>query len=305
MSTYRVFKLAKKVNADLYHFHDAELIPFALLFKIKGKKVVIDIHENLIEQMKTKIHLNYFVKFFSIILLKIANSIISRQFGTILAEYSYESIYKKKISNYVVILNMPKIDFFNKFIVEDRNSNNIFYIGGISNNRGLDVILEALAILKKRKIKFKMFFIGDYYNLDIKSVVPGFLKDSVFFLGRKNLSEGYEISKKCKVGLAVLKPVGNYVTSYPTKIFEYMSIKLPVITSNFTLYEEIVSNNNCGICVNPINPEEIAKSIEYIFNNTKEAKTMGENGYKKVKSLYNWENEEKKLINFYRDILEN
>ena len=45
-----------------------------------------------------------------------------------------------------------------------------------------------------------------------------------------------------------------------------MAIGLPVVTSKFKLSPmEIVDKNNCGICVDPENPDEIAKAIEFIM----------------------------------------
>ena len=116
--------------------------------------------------------------------------------------------------------------------------------------------------------------------------------------------DGYELSKHCKVGLALLKPVGNYIESLPTKMFEYMSIGLPVIASNFNLWESIINDFNCGICVDPEDSCEIAEAINYIFNNPEIAKRMGNNGQKAVSQYFNWANEEGKLFNCYDKLLE-
>ena len=61
-----------------------------------------------------------------------------------------------------------------------------------------------------------------------------------------------------------------------------MAIGLPVVTSKFKLYSEIVDKNNCGICVDPENPGEIAKAIEYIMTHPDKAKEMGQNGRKLI-----------------------
>ncbi len=81
-----------------------------------------------------------------------------------------------------------------------------------------------------------------------------------------------------------------------------MAIGLPVITSNFKLYKDIIDENNCGICVDPENPNEIAKAIEFILTNPEKAKEMGHNGRRIVKEKYNWKNEEFKLINIYKTL---
>ena len=46
----------------------------------------------------------------------------------------------------------------------------------------------------------------------------------------------------------------------PVKMFEYMAAGLPVIASNFPLWESIINKYNCGICVNPYSAIEIKKN---------------------------------------------
>ena len=86
------------------------------------------------------------------------------------------------------------------------------------------------------------------------------------------------------------------------KLFEYMMAGLPVICTNFILWKEVVEENDCGICVNPNNVNEITDAINYLINNLDIAKQMGENGRKMVQKKYNWESEEKKLLEIYRSL---
>ena len=88
----------------------------------------------------------------------------------------------------------------------------------------------------------------------------------------------------------------------PTKTLEYMIAKLPVITSNFPLYEKLIIENNCGICVDPLNPKKIAEAIKHLIEHPNETKKMGENGRKAVLEKYNWENESKKLLEIYKNL---
>ena len=67
--------------------------------------------------------------------------------------------------------------------------------------------------------------------------------------------------------------------------------------------QEIVEGNNCGICVNPLEPKEIAKAIDYIINHPNEAEQMGQNGKKAVLEKYNWGVEEKKLFEIYKELI--
>jgi glycosyltransferase involved in cell wall biosynthesis len=95
----------------------------------------------------------------------------------------------------------------------------------------------------------------------------------------------------------------NHDDSQPNKLFEYMAAGLPVIASNFALWKEIVEKNQCGICVNPLNPQEIATAINWMLQNPAGANLMGKNGQNAVLEKYNWETESQKLIKFYKEIL--
>ncbi len=59
-----------------------------------------------------------------------------------------------------------------------------------------------------------------------------------------------------------LHPTANYMVSLPIKMFEYMAAGIPVITSNFLLWREIVEGNDCGLCVDPLGPKAIATAID-------------------------------------------
>ena len=82
-----------------------------------------------------------------------------------------------------------------------------------------------------------------------------------------------------------------------------MSIKLPVITSNFNLYKEVIENYDCGYCIDPFSAQELADKIELLLNDNKTAERMGENGYQAINNKFNWKFEEQKLIKSYYNTL--
>lgn len=88
-----------------------------------------------------------------------------------------------------------------------------------------------------------------------------------------------------------------------TKIFEEMMAGLPVVCTDFVLWQEFVDRWHCGICVDPEDPAAVTSAIQYLLTHPEEAKQMGENGRKAVKEEFNWGVEEKKLLALYEDIL--
>ena len=104
-------------------------------------------------------------------------------------------------------------------------------------------------------------------------------------------------------GLVVLHPTISYIDSLPVKMFEYMCAGIPVIASDFPLWRSIIDNAQCGLCVDPLETQEIADAIDYLVTHPEEARAMGENGRKSVIERYNWSIEEAKLFDFYDQVL--
>jgi glycosyltransferase involved in cell wall biosynthesis len=87
-------------------------------------------------------------------------------------------------------------------------------------------------------------------------------------------------------------------------MFEYMAAGIPVIASDFPLWREIIEGNQCGLCVDPLDPKAIAASIDKLINNRDLARRMGENGRRSIVDSFNWSIEEKKLLEFYMHIVD-
>jgi glycosyltransferase involved in cell wall biosynthesis len=104
-------------------------------------------------------------------------------------------------------------------------------------------------------------------------------------------------------GLVTFLPLTNHIDAQPNKMFEYMSAGIPVIASDFPLWREIIQGNDCGILVDPLDPSAIAHAIDYLVSHPEEAHRMGKNGRIAVETKYNWTMEEKKLLAFYDNIL--
>ncbi len=300
----KIKKIAEELGPSLVHFHDPELMFVGKQLRSKFQiPIVFDIHENIAVQILDKTYIPKALRGLVSIVYKKVEQYYLKYFHLIIAEHSYQHVYTNKGKSLTTVLNMPDLSHFEPYINNNRVGNEIFYIGGISNERGLDVTLEALKILKSRETNFFMHYIGPISKEKIVALPLGEIKESIKFYGRMDSKEGFEISKKCVVGLSVLKPIKNYVGSYSTKIFEYMAIGLPVITSNFPLYQNVVERYHCGYCVEPYSSKELADSIEELILNPDLANQMGSNGKKAVKEEFSWHSEKENLINLYHELL--
>jgi glycosyltransferase involved in cell wall biosynthesis len=107
--------------------------------------------------------------------------------------------------------------------------------------------------------------------------------------------------KSAEIGISILYPVKNYLTSLPVKTYEYMACSLPVIMSDFPYWKEIFGD--FALFANPNNPEDIAQQILFLLEHKDRATELGKKGREFAETRYNWETESKKLLKLYQTIL--
>jgi len=310
LGTCRVWRLAYKQHADVYHFHDPELLPVAVLLRLcTRRKIIYDIHENVKGQILTKSWLPRILRRPLSLGYQLAER-LSFPFvdWIIIAEDSYIKNYPGKW-NISAVRNYPLIPITSVSRNPADTRPTLVYVGAISEGRGVLELIECMRLLKPRHHDVQLTLVGGLQLHDLSQRLTRMLDeyglaDNVHLLGRVNHERVYGIMASCSIGMVILRDEPNYRESLPTKLFEYMAVALPIVSSNFPLWKEVVEGNHCGITADPRNPGEIAKAVEYLVEHTDEAKTMGENGRRAVLEKYSWENESKKLLAIYKDLLE-
>ncbi len=300
-----MFFKAIKVNARIYHLHDPELIPCGILLKLLGKKVILDIHENIAEDLFDKPWIKRQKLVYSI--FAFFESIACKMFYILLAERSYEKRYLAKCKQISTVQNFCDTEFFTAFEkTEYKNTLNLYYIGIILENRGILQILESMHLLKKEGIRADFHCVGELYSdLDKKIKALKYYKEiesQIHFYGRLPLDQGYKMAKNMDIGICLIWPMKNSIESYPTKLFEYMCCGLPIITSNFPLYRAVVEENNCGVCIEPFNVEELKKALIAMHMDVEKSELMAKNGKKTVFEKYDWKTQTPILSKVYNTL---
>jgi glycosyltransferase involved in cell wall biosynthesis len=93
------------------------------------------------------------------------------------------------------------------------------------------------------------------------------------------------------------------MTSFPNKIFEYLSVGLPVIASDLPHWRALLEGARCVLFVDPRDPRSVAEAVARVLREPSEAEEMGARGVAAVKERFNWEAESRKLLAVYERVL--
>jgi glycosyltransferase involved in cell wall biosynthesis len=295
-----VYKKALEIDADVYHFHDPELIPIGFKLKKRGKKVIYDVHEDVPRLILIKHWIPSILRRPISIFVEQYENNIAKNFDVVVTATPFiNNRFKSLGCNAVNINNYPIIDeLYTPRVDWSKKAHAVCYVGEISKARGINEMVEAID-----KTNAVLLLGGTFSDPNDKENVQkkkGWSKvRELGFLNRKQVSEVFQ---QAMAGLVVLHPTINYIDALPVKMFEYMAAGLPVIASNFPLLKDIIEEHKCGICVDPLNISEIAQAIQWIIDNPDKSKEMGLRGRKAVKEKFNWESESKKLIAVYQGL---
>lgn len=295
-----VYKKAFSLNAEIYHFHDPELLRFASRLKRKGKIVIYDAHEDLPRQIMAKFWIpKLFRKFISVIFEKYENYIASKLSAVVVSTPHIKSRFLKINKSTQDVCNYPMLKELMDVTPNGQKNIELCYVGGISEVRGINQLLDAMKLAPEFKLNLAGNFSGHELEQKIKTHPQW---DKVIFHGYVGRQELLSIFSCSKVGIVTLLSTPNHLNSLPIKMFEYMSAGIPVVCSDFPLWKEIIEGGKCGVSVNPENPDEIIEAAKKILNNPELAEEMGRNGKKMVIEKYNWEMEKLKLIDLYQSL---
>lgn len=292
----KIYKKAISLNCDVYHLHDPELLPVGLQLLKINKKIIYDVHEDLPRTILHKPYINFIIRPLVSRCIEFYENFASKKFSTIITATPFiKKRFVKINKNTIDINNFPIITEYDGNTNWKEKNSEVCYVGIISHIRGLEYIIEAVG-----ECEIKLNLAGEFENNAFKENLSNKKAwKKVLYHGKVGRDKVKDILSKSKAGLVTFLPLPNHINAQPNKIFEYMSASIPVICSDFPLWKEIVEGNRCGICVNPINPEEISGAIKYIESNDEISEEMGKNGKKAVEEKFNWKFEEQKLIGIY------
>lgn len=304
----KAFWLAIGLKADIYHFHDPELIPIGIVLRLLDKIVIYDVHEDYVTAMAVKDYMPRWLRNIIALLMRVPEGMSKWFFIIVLAETYYRERFPKGhiLRNYPLLADMKTVN--RKCDEKAESPCRVIYTGNLTEERGALIY----ANIPKLRSNVEVYCIGNCASkvADKMSVIVESNYSRLYIEGIDthvpfNRILEYYGKYNWLAALAIFLPDPHSIRKELTKFYEYMMMGIPIIASNFSVWKTLIEKNECGICVDPLNMSEIAEAIEFLSQNPDVRKQMGENGKRLVMEQYNWETEGKKLLLLYQNLCRN
>jgi glycosyltransferase involved in cell wall biosynthesis len=214
-------------------------------------------------------------------------------------------VFKKEYgTDFEVIRNVPfKMETAPLKSPNFESKSIILYQGVLNDGRGLE---EAIAAIQQVD-NAELWLAGEGdLSKELRQLANDLkVEDKVKFLGYITPAELKKVTQQATIGLNLLQNKGlNYYYSLANKAFDYIQNGKPSINMKFPEYEGLNAEYGTFILIENLEVNALAHSINNLLTNQDLYLKIQENCLK-AKEKLNWEKEEIKLVNFYKNVIQN
>ena len=302
----RVYRCAVDEQADLYHFHDPDLLPWALLLRLRtGRPVIYDMHEDYVTSLTYK---PYFPLWLGRIVGRLYGGLeqATRAVFTIVIAERY---YARRFPDAVPVLNYPDQGVLDELLEQPRDRANgdrirLLYTGSVSPMRGALTMAELAGLLPQ----------GGTVSL-IGACAPAVRQAMLERCAQPERlqieGDGAQVPYR-RIVAAYREPWTAALALFPdsphvrekelTKFFEYMAAGLPIVCSDFPVWRELVERTGAGICVAPGDAQAALAAVMELARDPERARAMGQAGRPAVRAHFSWESKARRLVELYGEL---
>lgn len=304
--------LSLKGAIDLIHVHNMPnfLVFAAILPRCFGKKIVLDVHDTLIETYSTKFSgiVSGLVK----IALVLEEAVCCKLASTIICvnEMQRAALVDRGISRNktIVLMNLPdprRFDFGSRGFKNIGDVNfKIVYFGTITHRLGVDLVLRALYEIRAVVSGLQFFIYGDGDGrkecLELSRELG--IRDIVQF-SETTVPHDELIQKVRDMDLVVVPNRRNVATDLmlPVKMLEGMALGIPVVAPRLRTIEHYFTADQ----VFYFEPEDVQSLAEAILNacQSRDGRKQKVENASRFFDKYSWSSQKQDLFNLYRELM--
>lgn len=289
---YLLFKRADVICAiDL-----DTILPVLWVSKLKGTKRVYDAHE-IFTEMKEVVTRPRMAKFWNWVA---DHSVPQFPNGYTVGGHCAIYLHKRHGVNYPVITNATLLRPLGS--LPDRGTEPfILYQGAVNKGRCFEELIPAMQWVD---IPLVVCGQGNFWQEAQALAAKYKVQHKITFKGWVAPEDLLQITRRATIGLILLDDISkNNVYSLANRVFDYMHNAVPQLSMNFPEYKAINEKFEIALLLDaPLTPESIAAGINELLNDKVLYQRLLDNSLK-ARIHYNWQENEKQLISFYKDLL--
>ena len=302
-----LIQVAEKLGADLYHFHDPELMePMLELGRRCGRPVIYDVHEDYPSAMDQK-------AWIPAPLRPLASRWADRTehrcapgyAAVVVADSALKQRFIPLNDDVVELDNYPPLGLLGGPLPPPDGPPTMVYVGSVSEMRGFHEMVAVLGRVRTAIPNARLIVYGrptEEVAPRLSEVTSAFPEDAIEFRGSIPYGRLREALAEANVGLSLLRPHPKYEKNVSMKVFDYMALGVPWVASDFAPLREATDESG-GILVPPGDVDAAAAAVTGILTNRPRARELSQAGRAAIDSRLNWESVEPRLFALYERLL--
>jgi len=281
---------------DVFHFHSfLPFLPFQVLDGAKkGKAIkVLTSHSN--------IEGSFFATALGGITEMVIDSFVGEMDGVISVSNAAEKMVKRFKGQKVIIPNGIDLGRFNPEVTKIPafcdGKINILFVGRLDRRKGMQILLPAFALVKKRFKNTRLIVVGDgFLREELEGEVRGKIED-VVFAGEVKAEKTPDYYASADIFCA---PSIRGET-FGIILLEAMAAGLPVVASAIEGYREVMPKEASDFLVAPGNPELLSSALVRLIEDQNLRSTLRSVGLAHAKG-YDWQVVGRRILDFYQEV---
>ena len=310
LSSWEAWREARRVEADVYHFHDPDLIPWMLCLRTERRAVVYDIHEYYPSRLQDA-RLPRWLKSLLLPVWRGIDGWLARRFdGLVFVSESLSELYTRRGTHGIVVHNSVDMERLALVFTDPpKESRPVIYTSGTNSPaRNCMQSVEALPRLIREFPDVLMRFVGRYrpegYDAGLRARAAELgVAEHLELQEMYPWEENFNRTARAHIGCVFYADTANNRIGLPNRLFEYMFCGVALLAEDFPEVRRIVTDADCGVLVDSSKPESIAEGALELLRNPARLQEMAVNGRRAIREKYNFGLELKKMDDFYRSLL--
>ncbi len=290
----RLFFVLLFTKADCYCAIDLDtILPNYFASIIRGKKRVYDAHELFTEQKE--IVTRPAIKKMWLAVERFA--VPKFQQGYTVNDFIVKELKTRYGVHYSIVRNLPKL---NRIMPAPNNQDPfIIYQGAVNEGRSFETLIPAM---KKVNARLVICGNGNFFEQVKQLIKDNNVEDKVELKGMVQPGELRSITPQASLAVMLFENTGlNQYQSLANRFFDYIMAGVPQLCVNYPQYKSINDQYNIAALINDTYEDTIADGLNNLLVNSVVLHQLRTNCIIAREKL-NWENEEKTLIEFYKNL---